>query len=396
MKRSFTNFLFLIIILWILIGIIKYPKLSLDSGYEGLLTWFNIIIPSLLPFFIVTEVLTAIGFVDLVGRFLEPLMKPLFNTPGASAFPLSMSLVSGYPIGVKIVSNLRKKNIISKIEAERTICFSSTSGPLFMLGAVTIGMLNNPSLAPLIIYPHYLGAITLGVIFRFYKRKDNPYTTNIKNKWNKKIFKIPNLKDNFSIGSALGTSVKNSLNTIALIGGFIIFYSVLAELLFISKLFNQIAHMIVHIIPLNMDVVKGFMAGLLELTTGCKIISKAPIDLIYKILIINFLIGWSGLSIHSQALNFISGTDIDSKIYLFAKFFHGIFASIYGLILYLIKYEEIIKPSFMPSLPPSEFLHPLSWPYLFINSFKLAIFITIYMLISSLILLFIYYLLPED
>lgn len=145
-----------------------------------------------------------------------------------------------------------------------------------------------------------------------------------------------------------------------------------------------------------MDVVKGFMAGLLELTTGCKIISKAPIDLIYKILIINFLIGWSGLSIHSQALNFISGTDIDSKIYLFAKFFHGIFASIYGLILYLIKYEEIIKPSFMPSLPPSEFLHPLSWPYLFINSFKLAIFITIYMLISSLILLFIYYLLPED
>ncbi|SHD76977.1 nucleoside recognition domain-containing protein [Schnuerera ultunensis] len=128
MKRSFTNFLFLVIILWILVGIIKYPKLSLDSSYEGLLIWFNIIIPSLLPFFIVTEVLTAIGFVDLVGRFLEPLMKPLFNTPGASAFPLSMSLVSGYPIGAKIVSNLRKKNIISKIEAERTICFSSYIG----------------------------------------------------------------------------------------------------------------------------------------------------------------------------------------------------------------------------------------------------------------------------
>lgn len=112
MKRSFTNFLFLVIILWILVGIIKYPKLSLDSSYEGLLIWFNIIIPSLLPFFIVTEVLTAIGFVDLVGRFLEPLMKPLFNTPGASAFPLSMSLVSGYPIGAKIVSNLRKKYYI--------------------------------------------------------------------------------------------------------------------------------------------------------------------------------------------------------------------------------------------------------------------------------------------
>ncbi|SHD76976.1 hypothetical protein [Schnuerera ultunensis] len=189
-----------------------------------------------------------------------------------------------------------------------------------MLGAVAIGMLNNPTIAPLILYPHYLGTITLGVIFRFYKSKDNPSTISIKNKWNKKNFKIPTLKNNFSIGSALGNSVKNSLNTIALIGGFIIFYSVLVELLFISKLFNQIAHMIVHIIPLNMDVVKGIIAGLLELTTGCKVISQAPIDLIYKVLIINFLIGWSGLSIHSQALNFINGTDIDSKIYIFAKF----------------------------------------------------------------------------
>lgn len=265
-----------------------------------------------------------------------------------------------------------------------------------MLGAVAIGMLNNPTIAPLILYPHYLGTITLGVIFRFYKSKDNPSTISIKNKWNKKNFKIPTLKNNFSIGSALGNSVKNSLNTIALIGGFIIFYSVLVELLFISKLFNQIAHMIVHIIPLNMDVVKGIIAGLLELTTGCKVISQAPIDLIYKVLIINFLIGWSGLSIHSQALNFINGTDIDSKIYIFAKFLHGIFSSIYGLILYLIKYKNIIKPSFMPGLPWQESLYPLSWPYLFFNSFKLAIFITVYMLICSLILLIIYYLLPQD
>src|SRR5690606_21095195 len=131
MKRSFTNFLFLLIILWILVGIIRYPKLSLDSGYEGLLTWFNIVIPSLLPFFIVSEILTGIGFVDFIGKLLEPLMKPLFNAPGASAFPLAMSVVSGYPMGAKIVSNLRKENILSKIEAERTICFASTSGPLF-------------------------------------------------------------------------------------------------------------------------------------------------------------------------------------------------------------------------------------------------------------------------
>ncbi len=394
MKRSFTNFLFLLIILWILVGIIRYPKLSLDSGYEGLLTWFNIVIPSLLPFFIVSEILTGIGFVDFIGKLLEPLMKPLFNAPGASAFPLAMSVVSGYPMGAKIVSNLRKENILSKIEAERTICFASTSGPLFMLGAVSIGMLNDPSIAPLIIYPHYLGSMALGVLFGFYKKKDIISTGKRRKKVYRKKYVIPSIKTNFSIGNVLGTSVKNSLNTIAIIGGFIMFYSVLIELLFVSKLFNGLIQWIANIFPLNnnmnIEAIKGFIAGLLELTTGCRIISNSKIDLIYKILMINFLIGWSGFSIHSQALSFINNTDIDNKLYIIAKFLHGILSSIFSLILYLIKYKTTIKPSFMPGIPRPEFIYPLGWPSVFFASFKLAIFVTIYMLICSLILLIIY------
>ncbi|MCF6466415.1 sporulation integral membrane protein YlbJ [Clostridium sp. Cult2] len=393
MKKRCINFLFLIIILWVLFGIINNPKLSLDSGYNGLLTWFNIVIPSLLPFFIVSEILTSIGFVNLIGKLLEPLMKPLFNAPGAAAFALSMSVVSGYPIGAKIVSDLRKDNIISKIEAERTICFSSTSGPLFMLGAVSIGMLKNSSIAPLIMYPHYLGTITLGILFRFYKKNNSPSTRITKYKPN-----TPTLKDNFAIGTILGNSVKNSLNTIALIGGFIIFYSVLTELLFVSKLFNQLINVIINIIPIDIsiEVIKGFIAGLLELTTGCKIISTANVNLIYKILVINFLIGWSSFSIHSQALSFINNTDIDSKIYLFAKFLHGLFSSIYGAILYLVKYKNFIKPSYMPGIHVPESFYPLGWPSLFLGSLKLAIFITIYMLISSLILLILYAFLSRD
>ncbi len=102
-------------------------------------------------------------------------MRPLFNLPGIAAFPFSMSIISGYPTGSKIIASLRKDNLITKTEGERMLVLSSTSGPpLFMLGAVTVGMFNNLKLAPLILYPpHYLGAITMGFLFRFYKHKDN-------------------------------------------------------------------------------------------------------------------------------------------------------------------------------------------------------------------------------
>lgn len=398
MRKYIKNFLFLVLILYLLIGIIRYPQISLDSGYNGLVTWFSIVVPSLFPFFIVSEILINIGFVNFIGRSLEILMRPLFNVPGAGAFSFSMSVISGYPMGAKIVSNLREKKLMSKIEAERAICFSSTSGPLFMLGAVSIGIFNNPSIAPLILYPHYLGAITIGIILRFFKRKKDFPTKTKKYKIDILNSLKTELSNDYSIGSVLSNSVKKSISTITLIGGFIIFYSVLTEILFASNSFNQLINFINNIIPIkiNIELLQGFITGLLEVTTGCAKIATINIDLIYKILIVNFLIGWSGFSIHSQALTFISKTDIDSKIYLFFKFIHGILASFYGFIFYILKYKNLVEPSFIPGTYPPHYIYPIEWPLLLINSFKLVIFTTIYMLVCSLILLIIYAISSRD
>jgi sporulation integral membrane protein YlbJ len=373
-------------------GILKNPQLSLKAATEGLMTWFNLVLPSLLPFFIISEILISIGFIDIIGSLLEPLMRPIFNLPGISAFPLSMSIISGYPMGGKIVSNLRKDNLITKTEAEKTLILASTSGPLFMLGAVTVGMLNNIKLAALILYPHYLAVITLGILFRFYKSKNNRI------KINKRPIKISLLLKKFSfkknyppIGFILGNSVKNSMNSLFLIGGFIIFYSVVIELLFVSKFIN----LIYYVFPIDKVILQGLLAGIIELTTGCKKISSSSLSLITKISIINFFIGWSGLSVHSQVMAFLSSTDINSKIYIFAKFFHGILASIYGIILYKLKYKDLITTSFSPEFNEIYFTF-LEWPVILINSIKLAILMTIYLLISSLIMLLIWNLFSKE
>lgn len=393
MKKKPTDFILPIVMLWILIGIIRHPGLSIDSGYKGLLTWFNIIIPSLLPFFIISEILINMGIIDIIGNLLEPLMKPLFNASGIAALPLSMSIVSGYPVGAKIVSSLRTNKFLSKSEAEKALCFSSTSGPLFMLGAVSIGMLNTSSIAPLLMYSHYLGALTIGLLLRFYKTN-----TNLKHNAIKKLYyKTVTPQNNPSIGAILSNSIVNSINTIALIGGFVIFYSVLTELMFASAIFNTMNKEIVKLVHLQIDkdVTKGFVAGLLEITTGCSIIANASVNPLTKILTINFLIGWGGLSIHSQVISLINGTDIDYKMYLIAKLFHGIFSTIYGLFLYLIKYKNIIIPSYSSEMyikSPSY----ADWSIMFFASFKLAFSVIIYVLIIMFIILTIHLLLSWD
>ncbi|NLJ78969.1 MAG: sporulation integral membrane protein YlbJ [Tissierellia bacterium] len=383
MKKTFPNILFAVCILCILIAIIKHPDQSLESASNGLYIWFNIIIPSLLPFFIISEILIGIGFVGFIGRLSEPLIKFLFNIPGSGAYAFSISAVSGYPMGAKVVSDLRRNNIISKAGADKMICFSSTSGPLFMIGTIATGMLKNTSLIPLIIYPHYLGALTLGLLMRPYKKSDAE-----SNFENNPVDEEPNR----SIGSLLTDSIQNSFGTITLIGGFIIFYSVLVRLLFIYIPFNAIIDILhsINLPSISIDVCQGLISGLFEITTGCNIISRTNISILSKIMIINFLIGWSGFSIHSQALSFITRTDINAKLYILTKFLHGLLATLYSYILYRFRYNVIIKTSFSQDTLLNGSILSLYWSDILIRSSKIVIFTIFYILIGSLIISLLY------
>lgn len=383
-KSSLPKILFLFLIAIVLIGIVSNPKISLSSASSGLSLWFNIVIPSLLPFFIISELLIGLGFVDFIGKLLQPLMMPVFNVPGEGAFPLAMSILSGYPVGAKLTSRLREENVITKKEGDRLICFTSTSGPLFMLGAVSIGMLNDPKLAPLILIPHYLSVLVLGLSLSFYNSKKRRIISKYNNVFEElKESYISWIKTKKSIGSLITNSIKESMNTIILIGGLVIFYSVLIEILFSLSFFEQIFHFIGKIVPLDTQIIKGIISGVFEVTIGCKNIASTNMSFIGKILIINFLIGWSGLSVHSQALSFINNTDINSRLYIISKLFHGILSTIFGYIIYILKYKNYIQPTFLQFIPISKQFNFFNWIYVLTSSTKLALIMSLYIFLFS-------------
>ncbi len=390
-KKINFSLVFLLIMITILIGIINNPRLSLKSAASGVAIWFNIILPSLLPFFIISEILIELGFVDFIGKLLLPLMKPLFNVPGEGAFPLTMSILSGYPVGAKLTSRLREEGLITKDEGSRLICFTSTSGPLFMLGAVSIGMLNDSSLAPLIIIPHYLSVLVLGLFFSFYK--ENNRKVILLN--NRNIFEkiqesyISWMKTKKSIGSLITKAVKESMDTIILIGGLVIFYSVIVEILFNMKFINNTIYYLSNLFSIDTQLIKGIIIGLFEVTIGCKNIVASQSNLITKILILNFIIGWSGFSVHSQALSFINNTDINPKIYILSKFFHGILSAIFGYAIYLLKYRDYIQPTIYYPIYNNQF-DISKWIYLFTSSIELALTISLYMVLFSIFISTVY------
>ena len=132
LRKNMLSFIFCLFTICLII----FSKHTISSAKNGLSLWANSVIPSLLPFFIATELLLSTDAIYKLGKSLDRIMRPVFNVPGEGSFALLMGIISGYPIGAKIVTDLRERVILTKTEAERLLAFTNNSGPLFILGTV--------------------------------------------------------------------------------------------------------------------------------------------------------------------------------------------------------------------------------------------------------------------
>ena len=346
-KSKFISFLFPnIFISLIIVGIIVFPSQSLSAAKSGLSIWTNVLIPSLLPFMIFSNLIVEFKFVDIIGIIINPITKFVFNVSGKGSLIFAISTVCGYPIGAKLASDLRLKSEISKNEAQRLISFCSTSGPLFIIGAVATGMFNNPNLGYLMIIAHYLGSISVGLVFRNVG-KDVISNSEISIKKN-----ILNTINTYSsnVLSLFGNAVYAGINTILMVGGYVIIFSVIYEVL---KLFDIISflsyllHIPFSLLGLSLEFCDAFISGLFEITIGCSKISQlSNISQMNQIIFCSFLIGFSGFSILAQCSNFIVKTDLNIKLYFVSKLLHGFFASLFTWLLYNNFYSLINVSSF--------------------------------------------------
>ncbi|WP_317368272.1 sporulation integral membrane protein YlbJ [uncultured Tyzzerella sp.] len=326
--KNLSYYIIPLLVAFFNILIIIVPSVVISSAQSGLLLWFNKILPSILPFLIGTNILIHLGFIDFLGVLLDPFMKRFFNVSGCGAFALVLGMLSGYPVGAKITASLRENNKLSQVEAQRLISFTNNSGPLFIIGAIGIGMFKNVYIGYLILFIHYISAITVGFLFRFYKKSDAIMVNN--NVYFKDALlklKLARIKSNKTIGQILGESVKSSLETISMVGGFVILFSVISELFKISGIFEKLGTIIFpsFLQPFS----NGFFMGIIEITNGINILSS--LDGVNGIIITCGLVSFSGLSILAQTSSMIYKSDIKMNVYFISKVLHSIFSILYGI-----------------------------------------------------------------
>ena len=136
LKKKYLKLIFLLgkILLVLLCGIfmVLYPQVMFNSSLRGLDTWWRIVFPALLPFFVISEIFMGLGLVNFLGVLLEPIMRPLFNLPGTSAFVLAVGYTSGAPIGAVLTGKLRKQICVLKLKPH-IMAFTNNASPYLYL-----------------------------------------------------------------------------------------------------------------------------------------------------------------------------------------------------------------------------------------------------------------------
>ncbi|WP_308635974.1 sporulation integral membrane protein YlbJ [Paenibacillus silvisoli] len=326
---------------------IGFPAEALAASIRGLSIWWEVLFPALFPFFVISELLLGLGIVHFFGKILDPFMRPLFRIPGIGGFVVTMGYASGYPVGSRLTAQLWEQKLISRAEGERLVAFTTTSDPIFLIGAVSVGFFHNAALAPVLAAAHYGGGLIIGLLMRFHDRHEAPSEQRARKEPSKPTGRrksrlaeaihamhTARLMDGRAFGVLLQDAVQAALRLMIVVGGLVVVFSVIMELLRQAggiEVLAQGVRAILSLIHVPSALSDAVVNGIFEVTLGARSAGGATgSGLIHQAAIAAFVLSWGGLSVHAQIASLLSHTDLRYKPFFLARLLHGCIAT--GLI----------------------------------------------------------------
>lgn len=267
----------------------------------------NNLFPSMLPFLILSSILSNYGFVELASHILSPIMRNIFHLNSNCAYVLILSLLSGSPANSKYIKELLDSNKITISDANQILLFSHFVNPIFIIGTIGTIFLGNKIYGFIILISHYLANLIIGIMLRKKEiQKNNTYYNN-----------FFNIKPKGFI-TTLKSAIKDTIDTLLVVFGTITSTLVFSSIINTYFNFNPILN------------------GILEITSGLKYISIESTTIFTKIILSTFFISFGGLSIHAQVMSILDNKNIRYLPYLEARLLQGLISSIIVYFLYMI------------------------------------------------------------
>ncbi len=297
------------------VGLVAAPEEAIAGAKDGLTLCFNVIVPSLFPFFVLSSLVVDLGLAAYLGRAMEGLMRPLFRVSGSCATAVALGFVGGYPVGARTALQLYQQGLCTKTEAERLLAFCNNSGPAFILGVVGAGIFGDSRVGLLLYLTHALASLIVGLLFRFYGGRRDRRARGTR----------PKPIQTVTLPAAFTGAVSRSLQSTLNICAFVVFFAVILRLLSAYGVLTAVARLL-SLAGFQAEWAKRLVAGLLELSSGVASLQGGT-GFAGRVSMAAFMLGWAGLSVHCQVLSFLVDSGLSARVYLAGKLCHGLIAA---------------------------------------------------------------------
>ena len=301
-------------------ALIAFPDTAAEGVRQGLRLCGEVIVPSLLPFFVLSGLVAALGVPQRLGGIFERPMRRMFGVSGAFCSPFLMGLTGGYPVGAAAVAELVRQGAVSRREGERVLPFCNNTGPAFIIGAAGAGVFGAPKYGLLLYFSHIAAAVAVGILFSSHNSEgasDTPSQSSVP-----KVISLP---------AALTGAVKNAVGSVLGVGGFVLFFCVMKALLERAGLFSSAAGALAAATGGELRFCRALLTGLLELGGGIAAMAGLPASPV-NLALASFLLGFGSLSVHCQTLSVLEGTNIKCARHFAGRTLHGALSALFTFV----------------------------------------------------------------
>ncbi|MBO5716466.1 MAG: hypothetical protein J6S23_08780, partial [Clostridia bacterium] len=232
----------------------------------------TLLIPSLFPLTVASELATATGAIEKITSGIKGVISRLLGIKKSAAAPYFLGVLGGYTSSCKSAVTLFENGKITEDDCEGVIAISNMPSLAFLTSFVGAEILNSTTDGWILWGITVFSTFVLGLFNRFFNKNHSTvsvgqvqfHTTNS----NKKISRI------------VVDAVSHSAQAMLVICGFVVFFSVLIRVLDLTLLhFNTPSE------------TRRFLLGALEITHGVTSCKEIQNELIKRVLCA-FFIGW--------------------------------------------------------------------------------------------------------
>ena len=347
--------------LFCLLLLFLFPAASFEGAKRGLLLWFNIVLPTLLPFLIFSNLCVQLNITKTFSVFLYPVLKHIMPISPNGCYPIAIGMLSGYPMGAKACADMTSSGKISPAEGQFLLSFCNNASPMFLLNYLFLQSLHITKHLPIFMGIMLGSSLLCGYIYLLFHpckqsqlhstsiSKKTPalpkksYPKNEMKKSNKKeasaattnseassiyIPSVTSSNNNSTVKpntnptyfQILDQSIMNGFEIITKIGGYIILFSLLANLICSYVPFSELTNAI--------------LIGTLEITTGIQYLSDASLAFPVKLMLATALSAFGGLSSVAQTGSVLLHSPLKLSTYVIYKLLNSVICLL-GISVYL-------------------------------------------------------------